>query len=523
MREEKLPVIAEWLIPVLTCFIGLHFTIIGICHYDLSMIPGDLGDARFNMYLLEHGYQYITQQVHYFWGAPFFYPFSPSIAYSDNLLGSMPVYAVFRILSFDRETSFQLWFITLCILNFFATFYVLKKLTNHSILASAGAYIFAFSIFLFCQFHHAQTFPRFIMPLVIYWIIRYNENYQMKYIWFILSGIAYQFYCGMYLGIYLLLCSSFIFAILLACNSKVAYQKRFFSKNNLYKIAFGAIIFLLLLMPLAIEYFKVYSVANKRDFKETFLTLPIPSSYFFTSKASLTWNILSNIGIRDNCPWWDQELFVGIIPWMALIASIFYFFKKGFIANNKVLFSIVITLLIWIFLTIRFGDFTLFKWLCKLPGISSMGTVPRFMNMFLLFFAMIPCLFMNSIIKTRRTLWFSILLLLVITDNLSQPSNVNPFNKEDSQNRLNPIVEQLMKANWEGKKAFAYMPKAGNEFEVQIDAMLASQIVHKPCVNGYSSTSPKGFDSFWRLFNEKELYYWLDYNKIDHSTIIEIH
>jgi hypothetical protein len=66
------------------------------------------------------------------------------------------------------------------------------------------------------------------------------------------------------------------------------------------------------------------------------------------------------------------------------------------------------------------------------------------------------------------------------------------------------------------------MPDSGNESEIQIDGMMASQLVHKPCVNGYSATSPKGFAGFWLSFNERELYNWLDFNQMDHATIVQI-
>ncbi len=521
--NNKLPKILEYLLPISVCFIGLHFTILGICHYDLSRIPGDLGDARFNMYLLEHGYQYITHQVHYFWGAPFFYPFSPAIAFSDNLLGSMPVYAIFRLLACDRETSFQLWFIVVCILNFFSAFYVLRRLTNHAVLACIGAYIFAFSIFILCQFHHAQTFPRFITPMVIYWMIRYFDNFKLKFFWLMIIGIAFQFYCGMYLGIYLAMVCFVLFLVLLVVNYRDALTNRFFSGANLYKLALPITVFVLLLFPITIHYWNVYSGAEIRTFKDTFLTLPTIQSFFFSNKASIVWRMLSTLCIRPDFAWYDQQLFVGIIPWLGLVAAISYFFKKDFIQNNRALFSIICTLIFCIFLTIRIGDFSIFKWLYKLPGFSAMGTVPRIMNMFLLFFAMIPCLFLNSIIKQRRTLWFSILLIAVIAENSTDTSYTNPFNKKDAQARVTPIVEQLKTVNWEGKKAFAYMPKTGNDFEVQLDGMLASQIIHKPCVNGYSATSPYLFDGFWRMFNEEALNAWLDYNHIDHGTIVQIH
>ena len=140
-----------------------------------------------------------------------------------------------------------------------------------------------------------------------------------------------------------------------------------------------------------------------------------------------------------------------------------------------------------------------------------------------MFFALIPCLLLNSIVKKRKNLWFALLLSAIIIDNISEPSEAEPFSKEMAQARVTPIVQKLENANWEGKKAFAYMPKSGNEFEVQLDAMMASQLVHKPCVNGYSAISPPAFDGFWRLFNEETLKHWLEINKISPNDIVQIH
>jgi hypothetical protein len=67
----------------------LHETILGVVLFLVGMalffkanqIPGDLGDSRFNMYVLEHGYRWLTGLDASFWSAPFFYPFT-----NDSLL-----------------------------------------------------------------------------------------------------------------------------------------------------------------------------------------------------------------------------------------------------------------------------------------------------------------------------------------------------------------------------------------------------------------------------------------------------
>jgi hypothetical protein len=86
--------------------------------FRADQIVGDLGDSRFNMYVLEDGYRWLTGLDKSFWSAPFFYPAPNVIAYSDNHLGSLLFYSAFRLLGQGRETAFQLWVVTIFTLNY---------------------------------------------------------------------------------------------------------------------------------------------------------------------------------------------------------------------------------------------------------------------------------------------------------------------------------------------------------------------------------------------------------------------
>ncbi|NBG64936.1 hypothetical protein [Acidiluteibacter ferrifornacis] len=141
-----------------------------------EFIPGDLGDARFNNIVLEHGYLFLINKVDWFWNAHYIYPSKLVIARSDNLLGTLPIYAASRFIGFDRYTAFQLWFIVLHALNYIFCFWVVNKLFKNSIIAAIGAYVFAFGIFNIGQIYHAQIFARLMLPLI--------------------------FYCGIYLGFF---------------------------------------------------------------------------------------------------------------------------------------------------------------------------------------------------------------------------------------------------------------------------------------------------------------------------------
>ena len=57
-----------------------------------GLVPGDIGDGRFNNYVLEHFFSWITGKTPAFWNAGFYYPFPYVLAFSDNLMGSGPFY-----------------------------------------------------------------------------------------------------------------------------------------------------------------------------------------------------------------------------------------------------------------------------------------------------------------------------------------------------------------------------------------------------------------------------------------------
>ena len=88
-------------VPILFMLMGLYFGVMPYFHWDLSRIPGDYGDARFNYYVLEHGYSYLSGKISEYWNAPFMYPYKNVMALSDNLLGTLPIYALFRFFNAD--------------------------------------------------------------------------------------------------------------------------------------------------------------------------------------------------------------------------------------------------------------------------------------------------------------------------------------------------------------------------------------------------------------------------------------
>ena len=94
-------------VPILLLIVGLLFFCYPMILSYGDAMPGDLGDARFINYVLEHGWLYIQrQELHYdFWTLPFFYPNSNTLAYSDIMLGGMILYVPIRFFFKSPQTS----------------------------------------------------------------------------------------------------------------------------------------------------------------------------------------------------------------------------------------------------------------------------------------------------------------------------------------------------------------------------------------------------------------------------------
>ena len=173
--------------------------------FKVDKIPGNLGDARYNMYVLEHGYRWLAHLDHSFWSAPFFYPAPNVVTYSDNHLGTFWFYSVFRMLGASRETAFQLWALIIFALNYCITWLVLRAQKFHPIGAIASAYLFTFPMIMAGQMGHAQLAPRFMVPVAFWMAYLFLESGKPRLLWLLLAACAYQIYLNVYIGYFLVL------------------------------------------------------------------------------------------------------------------------------------------------------------------------------------------------------------------------------------------------------------------------------------------------------------------------------
>lgn len=514
------PILSKWL-PLVIFLFGLWYFCFRILGFGLEFIPGDMGDSRFINYLLEHGYQWSTGNSPSFWNAGFMFPYQDSIAFSDNMLGTMPFYGLWRMFGFNQETSYQLWWIVICSLNYWSAYYVMKRWFNRWDLAIIAAWIFAFTIFNLGQMNYMQMMIRFMVPIVIYSGIRLVDTSSWKYFAVFALGIVYQFYGVIYTGFFLMYFSGFLIVVYAIIQKKYLFFVPLFKKNQILYTGVSGILAVVLLAWLMLPYYEMSQLKGLRTYEEVKWFVPVIASYLYPHEASYAWSVLSE-NCRPNVDfWWVHYTFPGMIPLLGLftIPFMWVYWKLRRVQISPVTWALSIAaFIIFIFFIRTYDGQTLYKYMFKLPGIGSMRVINRYLHVELfLIIALLVSLFTRLPKK-----WSILFLLLVILDNSFSTDKVIRTSKAKITERREVVIETLKRRLSDEHEAFALMSDTESFFVTQIDGMTASNYVHLPTVNGYSSGCPDGFDRFFGTPNEENLRFWLDINKLDSAKILMI-
>jgi len=152
-----------------------------------------------------------------------------------------------------------------------------------------------------------------------------------------------------------------------------------------------------------------------------------------------------------------------------------------------------------------------------------MRAIGRIINIELFYFSLFVVLVVNYFYKKtkyQKTL-ISFVVLLTVLDQAIIIQNPSPtFNKLDSQQRINKLAKKI--GDKEKYSCFAYCPidKIEPNFAYHIDAMLLSQAINLPTVNGYSATCPGPICNFINQLDTTSLYQWTSANNINKKDVL---
>ena len=503
--------------------LGLMFIILPTVGYKFNYFPGDLGDGRLNLYFLEHSYKFLTFQLaESYWDAPFMFPAKDMLTYSDNLLGSAPFYGIFRLLGFNIFTSYQLWFILVSILNYFAAYLLFNKISKNKYAAVLGAMTFAFSLALVSQLAHAQMFTRLGIPLAFYMAVNFHTSLSAKSFFWMVFFVVLQIYCGVYLGFLLMVPLAIFFIYTLCCRFK-SLKKHIRSKIWLTKICAGLIFNGTLLFWLIYPYLIHSKSSGKEPYQGVFDTLPTLKSYFMVGHGSLIWNKMVVIG-SSVANRWDFEIFPGLFAILGLLFLFLFPLWKKITKQeiDSISVGLIISAVMTFILFLKFGDQSLYFLVYNLPGYSAMRSMARIINVELIFFGLGVTLLFTQIIKGKSVKAYSLFLIsacLLTIDNYSNLLFASRTTKATAEELLCTLQESFNLLPSGSVVSYEPSELESNVIYYHISAMLASQENDIKVINGYSGNSPVGFDRFWHDIDADTRNYWLSFNTLNFDTL----
>jgi len=510
---------------------GIYFISLQVTGHGLTHYPGDLVDGRFCNYILENAYLFFNGTQRYFWGAPFMYPEINVISYSDNLLGTAPFYSAFRIAGCDREAAYQYWFLLISALNYTTAYFFLNYLFKNRYAAVLGAMVFAFSIALQSQTSHAQTFPRFAIPLAFMTGLMFMQSLRPLYFFACLFFVVYQIYCGIYLGFMLMVPIALFFLISFFYKRKL-YMEHMKSFRWWILMGLALLINIGILWPLLKPYMARANEIGLYPYEHISKSLLTPMSYLFSGSGTVLWDFLSGL-CKNYEGYCDYQVFAGIIATLGLLIFAGIVVAKLISKNafqkielNVHVIMLFFTSVLTFIFFIKIGDFSFYKILYYLPGFASMRALQRIINIELIFYGIgvafvLSLLFRN---ENRRTyLAFLAAVGFFVVDNYLRKDYVHHVEVAESKSRINPLIEKMKKIP--AGMIVSYEPdKIGSDInDFQLDAMLAAQTLHLKTLNGYTSTSPAGYSEYWVRPAPDSREHWLKVKGVPSESIAVIH
>ncbi len=483
----------------------------------LQAIPGDLVDARFNSVILEHLYLWVLGQEPSLWSPRYFYPFEGVLAFSDNHFGSGGVYVLYRWLGLSREQAFQGWLIAGSVLNFWATYYALRKLGFSIVSAGAGAFVYAFGLPSLAKEGHAQLTYRLAVPLAFSSFYRALTEKNLAALALATFWCAFQFFCSIYLGIFLLyLLAGTFLAVWIAQGRALvhgwveAWQRRQSAARVL-----SALLFAVSIVAVAWLLWKYHSFAAHyglvRSSDEVMSMLPRPGSYLLADSSGLTsWvgRLVTEIPMRH-----EQQMFFGLGVWILALAGLSQIRPRS--ARGGVGQVALVSLLFLVGLTLLVGNVTAYRAILHLPGVGSVRAVSRIALVMLLPVGILVAAAFDLAAKSstfgswRRLPLMVILVALLTAETVSFHTNNTPVRAwVDRQANLRALLPQPLRPD---RILFLTGTREPTNPDIdEVDGVILAQDQRLPTLNGYSGNLPPGYfkaDPCLHFRNRLEAYF----------------
>jgi hypothetical protein len=511
-----------WLVPVvIACILGITNSFGPTLSSSFSRMQADPIDSRFNHYVLEHGYRIIrhTETAGTFWSPGFFFPTRGMLAYSDNLIGSAPVYWIWRLM-FDPEAAFSLWMISCCILNFasFAAFG--RRLRLHPCLIAAGAMIFAFGFHRSMLIKHQQMLPHFFLPLAIWAAWEWSRRPTLWKVAAVAVCIYLQLLCGIYLGWFLLF-SLLILLPLLIIRHEPRREALRFLRERWLSTGVVVVVFVGVMGATFWPYLGQHHGSAEYDWHEVQVYLPTARTFLppWGLSDTTTSEAYFAAGVRPTLPLAGFVFSAGIVVLLFSMKRLL----RAPDENASLAAAALIAGIVMALLSIRWGSsFSLWRIVYTIvPGAKGIRAVSRIDLTVFSYLALAITIGVDRIVRgisslPRRHSAAIVISLVLCAEQCVKglPSfEVRPWEADVQQ------LSDLMKSGGDVAYVQYYTSRNHADFmAMEVSAMWAGLEANKPVVNGYSGAWPEGYQPKL-LMQPSEMQKWLSQSPSPPATL----
>jgi hypothetical protein len=483
--------------PTLFLVIGLFMAFHPMLLSGLSKMQADPGDTRFVNYILEHGYRWLRAEPGHdaFWDPPFFYPAKNAAAYSEILIGGLPLYVPWRLLGVLPDTAFQFWMLLVSILNFVAAYLLLRNCFGLTRLASsAGSFIFAFGSPRIVELSHQQLLPHFYSVFAVYAAARIFQSaraparWRAWWIFALFGSIVAQLYAGFYLGWFLLLGLGVAALVALSLREPRKVMIEILTRNWMTLLG-SAGLAAAALAPMASHYIIAGEQMGYRRFAEISAFLPRIQSWIYQGSDSWLYGWM-----RDSDVFKAGEMGIGHGIGVGLFTSAAAL--AGLWITRKQLSTRVMALtaaIIIVCVTLFPGNSGFWEHIYPyIPGAAAIRVVSRVSLLLLIPASIGVACFINSAPLKKYPILAAIVAIVCVAEQGHKPQSYDKLSARRQVESLAALVER-------DSDAFFYSPARGNwpPWKYHIDGMWAQMITGVPTVNGHSGAHPPQ----WGLFD----------------------
>lgn len=306
-----------WLVYAATCALGVGAAFAPTLLSGFARMQAERSDTLFFNYVLEHQLTQLTtpHAVGTFWSPAFFHPTTGALAYSESMIGTLPLYAALRAL-LAPTTAYQVWAMVLLAADCLAMIWLLRRLGVRPLLAAVGGFVFAFGLPRTGHLYQQHLFPQFWTPIAFAALIGFLRHPRWRDWLLLAAAVVAQLLSSLHLGWFLGFGLAVWTIVWLAMDGGARARVWSWSRERgrwtgmLGAAALAALVVVAVLGP----YLEATRTRGVRDDGQVTIFGPRPQSWLAAPRASIYGGLTPTLD-RDAAPFfYEHELFPGLFP-----------------------------------------------------------------------------------------------------------------------------------------------------------------------------------------------------------------